>query len=171
MSFLIERVTERDSELWTDWRMRVLEVVFEGEMPAEKDELERLRAANAEFFSKSIGSGDLTACFAKTEDGNVTGCGAACLLRELPSPDNPAGLVTYLMNIFVVPEMRGQGVGEAIVQWLIDDSCSRGITRLMLESTEIGRELYLKMGFVDAQGYMIWDRIHCADDIHAGITD
>lgn len=163
MKIHIDKVAEEDYELWIDWRMRVISVVFEGD-PAQDGSvgLIDLRNANAEYFHQGMRNGTFTACFARAEDGTILGCGGSCTLRELPSPDNPSGLVSYIMNIFVVPEGRGSGVGAQIVQWLLDDSCSRGITRIMLESTDEGRDLYLKMGFKDTVGYMILDRRECA---------
>lgn len=159
----IERVTAQDKDLWIDWRMRVLAVVFDGDPAAGSVDLIELRNASAAYFEKNIADGTLVACFAKSEDGLVLGCGATCTLYELPSPDNPTGRVSYLMNIFVVPEGRGNGIGEMVVQWLIDESCSRGITRVMLEATEMAMDLYAKMGFVDTVGYMILDRRQCEE--------
>lgn len=168
MSAYIEQVAEKDQELWIDWRMRVIAVVFDGDPAAGSVDLIELRQQSAAFFSRGMKNGDLHACFARDDDGTILGCGASCTLRELPSPDNPTGRVSYLMNIFVVPEGRGRGIGEMIVQWLIDDSCGRGITRIMLESTDMGRDLYVKMGFVDTVGYMILDRRVCAENEKAG---
>lgn len=164
MQTRIERVTEQDKDLWIDWRMRVLAVVFDGDPAAHSVDLIRLRDASAEYFANNITDGTLVACFAKDETDTIVGCGATCTLQELPSPDNPTGLVSYLMNIFVVPEARGGGVGEQIVTWLLDESCERGITRVFLESTADGRPLYEKLGFVDSVGYMILDRRACEED-------
>ena len=61
---------------------------------------------------------DHVACFACLESA-VIGCGGLCLYEEMPSPDNPTGKCAYLMNIYTRPRFRGQGAGQAVIDWLI----------------------------------------------------
>ena len=149
--------------MWVEWRMRVLEDVFRGEMPEYASELTQLSEANEAFFRRNTLDGTLTSCFALDANGHIAGCGASCTLQELPSPDNPSGLVAYFMNIYVVPDMRGHGIGRQIVDWLISDSEKRGIRRMMLETTDAARALYGASGFRPASGYMIREELP-ADD-------
>ena len=72
----------------------------------------------------------------------------------MPSPDNPTGKCAYLMNIYTKPQFRKQGVGEAIIKWLVEQAIKRGISKIYLETSESGKRLYTKFGFVPMQDMM-----------------
>lgn len=133
------------------WRMRVLREVFsipEGEDVAE------LERANRAYYRETLEEGGHVACFACRGRGEIVGCGGICLQREMPSPDNPNGLCAYLMNVYVDPAMRGQGAGEAVVRWLVEEARRQGATKIYLETTESGRPLYRKLGFESMEDYL-----------------
>lgn len=58
------------------------------------------------------------------------------------------------MNIYICPEFRGRGVGETIVRWLVGQAVQRNITKIYLETSEPGRKLYEKTGFLDMPDMM-----------------
>ena len=82
------------------------------------------------------------------------GCGGICYQSEMPSPDNPTGTNGYLMNIYALPELRGEGIGRKIVEFLIDDAKSRGTEKIYLESSSMAKRLYHEIGFSDMIDYM-----------------
>ena len=82
------------------------------------------------------------------------GCGGICYQSEMPSPDNPTGTNGYLMNIYALPELRGEGIGRQIVEFLIDDAKSRGTEKIYLESSSMAKRLYHEIGFSDMMDYM-----------------
>lgn len=69
-------------------------------------------------------------------------------------PDNPSGTNGYLMNIYSLPELRGEGIGRQIVEFLIDDAKSRGTEKIYLESSSMAKRLYHEIGFSDMIDYM-----------------
>ena len=96
-----------------------------------------------------------TACFAiEDETGRIVGCGGICYQKEMPSPDNLSGTNGYLMNIFSLPEWRGQGIGRKIIEFLIQDAQSRGTEKIYLESSEMAKNLYYEIGFFDMEDYL-----------------
>jgi len=65
-------------------------------------------------------------------------------------PETPADAST-LVAMYVVPCARGAGVGERLVQAVLDEAAARGRSRVVLEVTETNepaRRLYERMGFV-----------------------
>jgi ribosomal protein S18 acetylase RimI-like enzyme len=65
-------------------------------------------------------------------------------------PETPADAST-LVAMYVVPRARGAGVGERLVQAVVDEAARRGRSRVVLEVTETNlpaRRLYERMGFV-----------------------
>lgn len=129
------------------WRREVIENVF-GEEPSK-----RILAANRSYYREHIADGTHIAIVADVGDEGV-GCGAICLTEELPSPDNPSGKCAYFMNIYVRSEYRAQGVGHAIVRWLVEKAREMGCDKIYLETTVCGRSLYESIGFKDLPGIM-----------------
>lgn len=131
------------------WRAEVIENVF-GVVPSR-----RLLVTNRRYYRQHIPDGTHIAVVADV-DGTDAGCGAICLSDELPSPENPSGRCAYLMNIYVRGEFRGQGVGHAIVRWLVEKARQLGCDKIYLETTDCARPLYKSIGFSELPGIMIY---------------
>lgn len=150
MKTAIRRAAISDLELLMQWRMTVLREVFSVSSDCRQEELEQ---ENRAYYQRTIPTGEHIACFAYA-DGEIVGCGGVCIYHEMPSPDNAGGACAYLMNIYTSPEVRRQGIGRAIVGWLIDQSKQRQISKIYLETSDAGRNLYREMNFEDMAGYM-----------------
>jgi GNAT superfamily N-acetyltransferase len=60
------------------------------------------------------------------------------------------GRVALIENVIVDPELRGQGVGEAMMRWAIDAARRRGCFRVQLTSSktrEKAHRFYERLGF------------------------
>ncbi len=151
MEIQIRKAESDDLDLLVQWRMEVLREVFP---PADYAFPDGLEEANRDYYRRALPAGEHVACFASVE-GQIVGCGGICLYQELPSPDNPSGRCAYLMNIYCRPSHRREGVGEVVVNWLVDQAREQGITKIYLETTEPGRQLYEQIGFSDLPDMMI----------------
>ena len=150
MNIEIRKAELSDLALLLKWRMTVLREVFS--IPADYP-TEDLEQENRRYYQAAIPAGTHVACFAYA--GNqIVGCGGVCIYQEMPSPDNPDGRCAYLMNIYTCPEVRKQGVGETIINWLVDQATMRGISKIYLEASEAGKSLYQKIGFVSMPDMM-----------------
>jgi GNAT superfamily N-acetyltransferase len=78
-------------------------------------------------------------------DGAVVGTGVGTL-------NGPVG---WIGTIFLAPNWRGQGIGRAITQSIIDRLESGGARTLVLVATADGRRLYSTMGFEAQTRYRI----------------
>lgn len=139
-----------DLELLMQWRMEVLHDVFS--IP-ENQPVEALAKENRRYYEQMLPSEGHIACFAKW-NGKLAGCGGICIYQEMPSPDNPGGGCGYLMNIYTRPTFRGRGIGRRVVDWLVEQARMRNITRIYLETSDTGRSLYERSGFVEMQNMM-----------------
>ena len=146
----IRQATLEDLDLLVRWRMVVLREVFG--IP-DDESTDALEAENRRYYERALAAASHIACFA-VSGHEVVGCGGICLQEELPSPDNPSGKCAYLMNIYASPSCRKQGVGAAIVSWLIEQARQRGIGKIYLETSQAGRPLYEKLGFADLPDMM-----------------
>ena len=60
------------------------------------------------------------------------------------------GAFAYVGMMGVHPDRQGQGVGSGLLSTLLERLAARGIACTRLETTDAGRPLYLRHGFVDA---------------------
>jgi GNAT superfamily N-acetyltransferase len=66
-----------------------------------------------------------------------------------------SGLDCYLEELYVVPNMRGQGLGRALMEAVLDTARRKGADRIELGTSEddvAGRALYERMGFTNREG-------------------
>ena len=78
-------------------------------------------------------------------DGAIVGTGVG----------TASGRVGWVGTIFLAPAWRGQGIGRAITQELIDRLESAGCRTLLLVATREGQRLYERMGFEVQTHYRI----------------
>ena len=69
------------------------------------------------------------------------------------------GPVGWIGTIFIAPDRRGQGIGRAITQAIIDRLESAGCRSFVLVATTEGRRLYERMGFELQSRYHILQAI------------
>lgn len=150
MNVSVKKAGLDELDVLIDWRMRVLHEVF----PTDENRAD-IRANNEEYYRKHLNDGSHTACFAMDEGSSrIIGCGGICYQDEMPSPDNHSGKNGYLMNIYTVPEYRGEGIGRKVVEFLITDARDRGTEKIYLESSGAAKHLYYEIGFTDMPDYM-----------------
>jgi len=149
----MRQMTAGDIEELLLLRMEVLDAVF-GKSVVDDAGREQLVEENRSYYERALRGGTHVACVAQIE-GEVVGCGALCLQDEMPSPDNASGKCAYLMNIYTRPRFQRQGVGKAVVSWLVEQAQKAGADKIYLEATEAGKGLYTSCGFDDLPAMMI----------------
>jgi len=81
----------------------------------------------------------------------VAGAGVQ-LRRVLPHPANDErfaeGRHGLIINVFTEPEWRRKGLAELLLRRIIEWSQEQKLDRLVLHSSEYGRALYERLGFV-----------------------
>ena len=118
---------------------------IEGKLTEEQTE--KLNAQLPEYFEKHIGN-DLTAYLAEA-DGEVAATIFMVRLEKPASVHFLSGKTCYLMNVYTVKEYRCMGIASMLLDRLIADAKSEGITCIDLSATEMGKPLYLKKGFIE----------------------
>jgi len=88
--------------------------------------------------------------------GRAVGCGALRCLREPALVRELGEAVGELKRMYVAPEMRGHGIGRALLARLEDEARALGLTRLVLETGTRQAEalaLYRSAGYVAIPAY------------------
>ncbi|WBC17114.1 GNAT family N-acetyltransferase [Micromonospora sp. WMMA1998] len=67
--------------------------------------------------------------------------------RRLGGPDDPSGLVGYVVNVSADPAHRRRGHSRACVTALLAWFRHRGVRRVDLRASAAGRPLYCALGF------------------------
>lgn len=156
-SIVLKKAGPSDLEKFLKWRIETLIEVFHMNPLLDRKLIQEMREANSDFFRRHIPDQSLIFLFAE-KNGRTAGAGGICLYEEMPSPDNLSGKCAYLMNIYTAPGFRRQGIAEAIVADLIAEADRNQADKIYLETSDDGRPLYKKEGFVDLADMMILKR-------------
>ncbi|WP_334852677.1 GNAT family N-acetyltransferase [Nostoc sp.] len=71
---------------------------------------------------------------------------------------NLSGLEAYILNVYTIPMWRGQGIVTALLKQIISFVRATEAKRLWLHTTEDGKRIYEKLGFVSTskEMEMVW---------------
>jgi len=144
------RATMDDIEVLVDRRM---------DMRAEREEaachiaIGDFEESTRDYFLTHIPDARFIAWLA-IEDNAVIATSGMCIYDVPPTYGNPSGKVAYLVNMYTVPEYRGQGIATKLLEHLITEARERGCGRVTLNTSKSGRSVYEKYGFVDLPGEM-----------------
>jgi len=120
-----------------------------------------LHEFNTEFAEPTPAVEQLTATLGRLlGEGEITvllageGPDGLALLRFRPGIWSP-GLEAYLQELYVIPPRRGQGIGRALMEAVIELCRERGADGIDLNTGETdtaARALYESMGFTNREG-------------------
>ena len=80
-------------------------------------------------------------------DGQVVGGAGLWLMEFPPNWMDEQPLRAYLLNFFVVPEMRRQGLARQLLELSLAEAKARGVKVVTLAASKFGRPLYEQYGF------------------------
>ncbi|MCR5775031.1 MAG: GNAT family N-acetyltransferase [Lachnospiraceae bacterium] len=143
--------TSDDMGLLMSSRLEMLKVVNDLDLYYEYGD--ELIESSREYFEK----GDQTTVLA-LDGERVIGCATMCYIHIMPTYSHPTGKRAHLMNVYTMREWQRQGIAMKMVSMLIDEAWNRGVTEISLDSTEEGRPLYKKLGFVGSTEGMVLTR-------------
>ena len=134
-----------DIESLIDYRVRCLNEICDH---PEDGETEILRKALKEYFSKAIPSNDFIAWLAEY-NGNIIGT-SGMVVWQIPARYGglESGKLGYILNLYTIPEARRKGICTRLLNELIKEAKSLGLTYLHLHASEDGMNIYRKAGFV-----------------------
>ena len=99
-----------------------------------------------EFFHTMMARDQLVEYVAE-EGGQIVATGAVCFYEFPPSYINPSGRVAYVTNMYTRPEFRRQGLATRMLDLAVAECRRRGVVRLFLAASQMGRPVYERYGF------------------------
>jgi GNAT superfamily N-acetyltransferase len=92
--------------------------------------------------------GDRRTTWLAWSDGSAVGMASLFEYRRMPRPGRPDSSWGYVSNMFVREELRGRGVGSALLEAVTAAADERGYARLVLSPSARALPFYRRAGFV-----------------------
>ncbi|GAA3879182.1 GNAT family N-acetyltransferase [Saccharothrix violaceirubra] len=132
-----------DIDEWPVWRTLRLAALIDSPDAFEAS-YEYWAQADEERWRKRLAKPSLNAV--ATLDGEEVGMVTGSPIEER----------VELLSLWVAPEVRGQGVGDALVRTVVEYAGRRPVSLQLAESNTHARALYLRNGFVEvAPGVLV----------------
>lgn len=131
---LLERVTTMDNELWEAFQ-RLIPQLTTNNPPPSREDLDALVRSESSILLIARKPGN---------HGSIVGAANLTVYRV------PTGIRAIIEDVIVDESARGQGIGEALVQRLLDMAREKGARGVSLTSNpkrEAANRLYQRMGF------------------------
>ena len=131
-------------------RLALLTELGELKSSEEKHLIEK---STREYLRKALSNNEFISYMAKTDDKAVSISGMV-LFNRPPYLENLKGVEAYILNMYTIPEYRGNGLAERLLEHCIKESKKSNVKRIWLHSSEKGKHLYKKMGFTEKSSEM-----------------
>lgn len=129
--------------------LRKKQLIDEGSY-VEKDIDEELE----KYFFFSIENEALVVWIA-SQNGNIIATCGVCFFQYPPTFSNVTGKVAYITNVYTLETYRKQGIATKLLELIMEEIMIRKYKLVRLHALSQGKSLYEKIGFIDAEGFMI----------------
>lgn len=144
MDLTYKRATIEDINVLTTTRIEVLRAANK---LSEDTDMSKVEKQSYNYYQRALCDGSHIA-YLVFDENRFVGAGGVSFFQVMPTYHNPSGNKAYIMNMYMNPEYRRQGIAYKTLDMLIREAKNKGITAISLEATEMGRPLYEKYGFV-----------------------
>ena len=128
--------------------IRKQQLIDEGIAPAADIDEELAR-----FFEEKIKDGSLVEWLME-DHGTVIATAAVLFMEFPPTYTNPSGIRGYITNMYTAPAYRGKGIAASLLGNLKEEAVRRGVTHLWLHASALGKPVYKRAGFTEAETCM-----------------
>ncbi len=147
----IRRATVADAPTVAEHRVRLF--MDTGRLNA--DEAAALRAKLPAILEPMLARGEYLGWLAVTPCDDVVVAGAGVQIRHLlPRPETLTEREALVVNVYVAPEYRRQGLARRLMTAILDWCEEERIERVALHSSSMGRHLYESLGFVPTNEFV-----------------
>jgi GNAT superfamily N-acetyltransferase len=124
--------------------LRKKQLVDEGIEPNQEIDTEL-----KEFFTNKMGDGSLIEWIVEDNDEMIA-TGAIIFFEFPPTYTNKSGKKAYITNMYTKESYRGQGIATKLLTKLVAEAKTAGIIKIWLGASKLGRPVYKKFGFKEA---------------------
>ncbi len=101
-----------------------------------------------DWLAEAIAEGQYFGFVVECQRQPVGGVGLLVQVR-MPSVADPSRRRAHILNMYVDPEHRRQGLAEALLHAAIAEASRRGMRNTSLNAAPLGRRIYERLGFVE----------------------
>jgi GNAT superfamily N-acetyltransferase len=116
--------------------------------PVSDDTAAALRAQLPDLLRQMLETASYTGWLAETGDGTVVAGAGVHIRRLLPRAETLVACEALVVNVYVAPEFRHQGLARRLMEGILAWCRGQGIERVVLHPSSMGRSLYDSLGFV-----------------------
>lgn len=127
--------------------LRHRRAMFEDMGGADPASLDAMLAAAEPYLHESMPRGSFRGWLAITSSGQVAGGIAVTIGSSPPHPWDPQPRRAYILNLYVYPAYRRQGVARRLTQTTLEWCRKEGFRTVSLHASQYGRSLYESFGF------------------------
>jgi GNAT superfamily N-acetyltransferase len=143
MKLTFHKATVADIDILTKTR---IEVLRSANNLSDDVDMSLVELESYKYYQNCFEKDDHVAYLVYDGD-NFAGCGGISFYEVMPTYSNPSGKNAYIMNMYTRLEYRRSGIASKTLDLLIQEAKKRGIKKISLEATEMGRTVYEKYGF------------------------
>lgn len=140
MKFCKATVNEIDQLIY----LRKKQLVDEGIEPNQEIDTEL-----KEFFTNKMSDGSLIEWIVEDNE-EIIATGAIVFYKFPPTYTNKSGKKAYITNMYTKESYRGQGIATKLLTKLVAEAKTAGIIKIWLGASNLGRPVYKKFGFKEA---------------------
>ena len=105
------------------------------------------------YLKENIGRDDFLAWLAFDND-EIKSIVVMSIYKVLPTVTNISGRHGLILNVWTHEDYRRQGLAYMLLKNIISEAKTKGVDRISLKATDMGRFVYEKLGFEDLSGEM-----------------
>jgi GNAT superfamily N-acetyltransferase len=109
--------------------------------------LDRMASASGPYLQETIAQDCYRGWFAMAAPNRVSGGVGILLQSSPPRPWEVQSRRAYLLNLYVYPEHRRQGIARLLTEAGLEWCRREGFATVSLHASELGRPLYQSLGF------------------------
>ena len=107
------------------------------------------------YFRTALKDGRYWAVLAEfpsdVHDAQAVACAGLMFFPVVPVPSDPSGIRAHVQGVYTLPEHRGRGLGERLTREVLREAQARGLQSANLNASVMGRGVYERLGFTEAQ--------------------
>jgi GNAT superfamily N-acetyltransferase len=147
---LTRSATPADAELIAHHRLRM----FADSGQSTPESMETMAANFTDWVRPRLADGRYLGWIVDDETTPIAGAGV-WLIDFPPHWMDPEPIRAYLLNFYVAPSHRGQGLAQKLLKLTVDEARSRGIQVVTLHASVLGRPIYERNGFKPTNEMML----------------
>ncbi|MEC0226255.1 GNAT family N-acetyltransferase [Paenibacillus alba] len=105
------------------------------------------------FFHNKMSDGSLIEWIVEDNEETIA-TGAIIFYDFPPSFTNKSGKMGYITNMYTKENYRGQRIATTLLTKLVDEARIAGVSKIWLGASTLGRPVYKKFGFIEADYWM-----------------